>query len=61
MEIVIPHDAVLFNDIHCCNSGHIAGIMSYASMIADACLQASAETLPVSKQKRNPWVYTWVD
>jgi len=38
MEIDISQDAILCNDIHCCNSMHIAGIMSYVSMIADACL-----------------------
>ena len=46
----VPHDAILCNDVHCHNSNHIADIMSYVSLIADACLQAAAAALPVVKQ-----------
>lgn len=51
LDINLPYDAILCNDLHCCNADHRAAINTFVSCVGNACLSAASENVPVPRQK----------
>jgi len=48
-NVVLPHEALLCDDVFCCNAEHIAGLSQFADHITAACLKSAAECIPSTK------------
>lgn len=50
LDINLPYDAILCNDLHCCNADHRAAINTFVSCVGNACLQPLKMCLYLDKK-----------